>query len=567
MSTEWLITDSIVASIPIESTLEGHDRSSHNPQVAKIFGGLQSICDPQRDHTLILCGRAHEVFHSRFDDTGTKWAATVDGGCEATIVLSAVDLPAQRMSLRYKLMPGMSQFAGPPQLLAEFNPTTILSGNNVSPAALADPETGAIRSHPSSDIKLNNTMFSLGFSVLDEMYRQATNSRDHLFRSRIRDRDIHLVRVQFAGYLPTPGICGFLQVIAILYGQTIADFDGIIQLATHLGLGFTVYTNPETHQVNGVMLVKRHGKKPLYSIVFYDKRERVAQMHQGRTLTPEEVERVNSHIRLDITAHGPGVEAIVAAARRQLKRLLKRDPNLFNGPWRQAFLNDEVRPTAWWLGGAIFVLSHSWRDRELIRGSFGKWLIPHVLRRILKMDVIAGFTSAGFHRLVSLDDPVAAAWRTTQPVELDDWASDLAERANCSKATVYTRRERWLNRFGLDIALPHDFYRDLLFYGPNSLTRPANRSAILRAVRSGNGSETVRLLGEAASDFDFKRTVAVGATINSPPLTMPIKVTRERLPGADGTRAATSANAQRLPHPDPSPRQPTTLSGGRRRIT
>jgi hypothetical protein len=214
------------------------------------------------------------------------------------------------------------------------------------------------------------------------------------------------------------------------------------------------------------MLVKRHGKRLVYSIVFYDKRERVAQMRQGKTLTLEEVDAVNSHVRLDITAHSEGIEAIVAAARRRLKNLIKRDPGLFPSPWRDDFLNNDVRPTDWWLRCAIFVLSHFTHDQELTRGSFAKWLIPHILRRILRMDVIAGFTSEGFHCLDALNDKVAAAWRAAAHSETENWAEVLAKAAKCSRATVYTRRERWLTNFGVDIALGMDSIAIFSFTAP-----------------------------------------------------------------------------------------------------
>jgi hypothetical protein len=173
------------------------------------------------------------------------------------------------------------------------------------------------------------------------------------------------------------------------------------------------------------------------------------------------------------------------------------------------------------------------------------------------MDVIAGFTSEGFHRLDALNDKVAAAWRAAAHSETENWAEVSAKAAKCSRATVYTRRERWLVDFGVDIALRYGFYRDILFYGPNSLTKPENRTALLRAVRSGEGSETIRLLDDAARDFDRQRTTVVGATINSRPRAMPIKVACKKLPTPGSARAAQGERARRLAPPD-------RVAGGRR---
>jgi hypothetical protein len=549
---ECLITDSIVVSIPIDCPEKSQDPHSDNQEAVKIVKCLQWICDPRHSQTYIFYGRAHEVLHAPIDST--RCLVTADGGCQAIVILAPIHEPAQRVCLSYKVNMAISQAIGSAQLTAEFNPTTLLAGNNISPATLADSETGEIRPSPSSDVRLMKTTFRLGFFVLEELYRQAMTTRSDLFgpRSRelIRDGGIHIVRAQWAAYLPTSSVSRFLQLTAILNGQTIAHGNGIIQLATHLGLDFSVYTDPETHEVTGVMLVKRHGKKLVYSIVFYDKRERVAQMRQGKTLTLEEVDAVHSHVRLDITAHSGGIEAIVAAARRRLKNLIKRDPSLFASRWRDDFRNGDVRPTEWWLGCAIFVLSHVSHDRDLTRGSFGNWLIPHILRRILRINAIAGFTSEGFHRLDALNDKVAAAWRAAAHIKTENWAKTLAKEAKCSSATVYARRDKWLVEFGVDIALPYGFYRDILFFGPNSLTKPENRSALLRAVRSGEGSETIRLLDDAARDFDRQRTTVVGVTINSRPRAMSIKVACKKLPAPHGARTAPAQSLRQLAPPD-----------------
>ena len=97
--------------------------------------------------------------------------------------------------------------------------------------------------------------------------------------------------------------------------------------------------------------------------------------------------------------------------------------------------------------------------------------------------MIAGFSSSGFDELSALNHEVAAAWREIEDYGGENWALSLAKAARCSPATVYNCRKEWLKRFGIDLALPHAFYRDMLFFAPNSLTEPRVRSAWLRAVR------------------------------------------------------------------------------------
>ena len=122
---------------------------------------------------------------------------------------------------------------------------------------------------------------------------------------------------------------------------------------------------------------------------------------------------------------------------------------------------------------------------------------------------------------------VAAAWSAVETAEPGGWATRLAKKAGCSLQTVYTRQKDWLKEYGIDIAVPYAFYRDLLFFGPASLTRPQHRSDLINAVREKNGDDAIRLHEQAATDFERWRTEDVGATIKSRPHRMEIKVARE----------------------------------------
>jgi hypothetical protein len=76
----------------------------------------------------------------------------------------------------------------------------------------------------------------------------------------------------------------------------------------------------------------------------------------------------------------------------------------------------------------------------------------------------------------------------------------------------------------VDISLPFAFYRDLLVFGPQSLTAPGHRSALNAAIKSRNAKETLRLMSEAVGDFDKKRVVIIGAAIKESPRRMSAKV-------------------------------------------
>jgi hypothetical protein len=147
------------------------------------------------------------------------------------------------------------------------------------------------------------------------------------------------------------------------------------------------------------------------------------------------------------------------------------------------------------------------------------------------------------------DDEVVAAWCTTARVE-DDWAGALAQAAGCSKGWVYERRKHLLAKYKIDIAIPFAFYRDLVFFGPNSLTKPQDRAALNAALARGDAATNLRLRQQAVKDFDRRRLGVVGATVRSPPLLMSPKVAIESTavkPDQPGVRRGIQSVAPRAP--------------------
>src|SRR5271166_359900 len=278
-------------------------------------------------------GRAHELVlpHPANPDQGTCWTPKLAGGGTLKLVLARVDEPAQQVHVEYHAY-AQQGWVDPDQpeswLVADFNPTTIPTGNNVYPATIADPETGEIADVPSSSPQFLIIANRMGLHLLPQLARQAGLTNGEVFSDRtlraIKDGDVHVTRSQWAAYLPAD-VRAFLQLLAVLYDQTIAHKKGIIQLATHLGLTFTRY--PDTGPLTGVKLQKYQGNKLQYSISFYDKAVEVARMRQGRSLTRLEATTVRHHVRLDGTVHSAGVLTLVGEARRRLPQLLKRRPN------------------------------------------------------------------------------------------------------------------------------------------------------------------------------------------------------------------------------------------------
>jgi hypothetical protein len=527
MAQESLICDTIVERVALD--WRGQDLGLNQPTyLYAVTAVLAQFARLPPSTVFIIYGRAHQLIlpHPANPQQGTRWTPNMAGGGKLDLVLSRVDQPAQWVHLAYHAYAEQGEIAidGPTSwLVAEFNPTTTLTGNNLLPGTIADPRTGEFDELPSSSPRFLRAAYRLGLSLLADLAQQAGLIRGQLFSRQtlqaVQDGDVHVVRSQWAAYLPAD-VRQFLQLLVVLYDQTIAHRQGIIQLATHLGLTFTRY--PPTGPLTGVLLQKRQGNKLQYSVSFYDKAARVAQMRQGQSLTSVEEAIVHRHVRLDVTIHSAGVLTLIGAARRRLPQLLQRWPNYLDAASAQRFLHAEPRPTVWWLERSVGILALT-TTPDCSRRSFGSWLIPHMVREVLRLDCIAGFTVAGLAAVSRLTDPVVAAWLKTERAA-DDWADTLARAAGCSEGWVYARRQQLLAQYRIDIRIPFAFYRDLTFFGPNSLTRPKDRAALNAALARGDAAANLRLRQQAAHDFDRQRIGVVGATVRSPPLRMSPKV-------------------------------------------
>ncbi len=334
---------------------------------------------------------------------------------------------------------------------------------------------------------------------------------------------MHLVRTQFCAYLPSPNVSESLQGLTLLYAQTIATGKGIINLAKLQGLEFEKpYVDPHTNEVETVLVIKTQAKRPTISTSFYNKDPRLREMRQRMGLSESKAATVDENVRLDITLHTLGVKAVVRQARMRLKQLIKKDPTLatrFN-----AFQLGEPQSTVWALEQAIWILSVTPQNGKYFRTSFANWLVPYVLQDILRLDVITEFTVEGYEEFLQSQDKIAVAWRSAAPADVDRWAEALTKKANVTLQTVYNRQKAWRKRYGIDIALPNAYYRDMLYFGPNSVSTPKDRSATLAAHSARDGEELLRLRDKAALDFDRLRRDAVGATIHAPLHLMPVEV-------------------------------------------
>src|SRR5271155_3725985 len=148
MSTEQLIQDSIVVSV----TLDERNDPSRSEQ-DRIQKGLERICRDRHADVAVLFGRAHKILRwMPAIPTSYSIFTTNDRGCSAEIFLEVCDEPAQQARIKITLTrrddePLLSW------LTIDFNPTTILGGNNVHPAGPRDPRDRVVRC-PSSALSV-----------------------------------------------------------------------------------------------------------------------------------------------------------------------------------------------------------------------------------------------------------------------------------------------------------------------------------------------------------------------------------------------------------------------------
>jgi hypothetical protein len=519
---DFLITETIYLRLGLDRPAAG----SMGQEAANIERALHRLCALSAGTTVIVRGRAMRV-------VGPDPSQPEHGTCvlpprqgtriNVQIVVEPVDKPRQWISLRFAILENWKKAPGAPEWLleVEFNPTTLENGNNVLPATIPDPETGVLPRFPSSSPLVMQALNRSGFYFLDEVAKQTGDGDQALFRADTRraiDRGyFEIVRAQFCSYFQTPSVARFLQTMVILFGQTIGSGTGVVQLADYLGLLFRPFTNPNTNVVTGVMFQKFYGKKPVYSLVFYNKMVRLAQMRQTTSLSRTELTTARNNVRFDMTLHKLGILDLISAAQTALKKLRKDDPTLFAN-FAEAFLGPAPRvPTAWWLERAIFVLSHRRRGNDLVRGSFADWLVPKMIKRVLRLDVTSRFTSRGLHALLGLSHPVVKAWRELDAVQLHDSVGAVARLAGIPPSTAYNLRQKWLRQFGIDISVPFAYYRDALSFGPMSVTTPGKRAELNAAVTGNDGVSAVRTLRDALKTFHSTRLEVVGAAIAKRP--------------------------------------------------
>ena len=470
--TERLIAEPLCVRLgidrtPVQAVASGNNvaalgprATSLTPEANRIVDALRAICASPEDTIVMWCGRPHKIVrpHHANPAKGTQLIGRPGAERAAQIVLAPDDEKKQNQHIftKFAVVPNGKPAPGKPPFFLECEGNPLMTGNNVLPVTSRNPKTKAVERYPSSAHKVMTTLNRLLFRFLEDIAAQITGSDAGLFepetRRAIESGDFAIVHIQWCCYLQAD-VSRFLQVLSALFYPRGATEVGFSSLAGQMGLRFDDEIDERTTRVTAVKFEKRHGKNSAFSVTFYNKRTRVGQMRQGKTLDPDEEELIDNNVRFDMTAHAIGIMRIIEAARSFLREHRELFTQLPETQRSNDFLSKNPQPTARWLEFAVFILSHRLVQGTMRRGSFADYLAPLFLDDVLNLRSIVCCSAEGLRALETLKHPVAKAWREDKSYETRGWAMRLANAADYrSDTVVYQCQDEWLTTYGVNIA-------------------------------------------------------------------------------------------------------------------
>src|ERR1700677_2386649 len=224
MPREFLITDSIVASVTLNAPAMVGKKSGSDLSFQDWVAQLEALCTPREDDIKFFNGWACNPVYPNNDDpdNGCSWTRTKKRAWKGVIVLALVVQPEFRIRVEIKF--AVAQDDSRAWLTVEYNPTTMAVGNNVHPSAFIDLKTGLECAFPSSDWNAMTWAFRVGFDFLEAM--AGGPLFDEETKRAIARGEIHLVSAQWAAAKAVDDISVFLQLMAVICGQTIARGKG-----------------------------------------------------------------------------------------------------------------------------------------------------------------------------------------------------------------------------------------------------------------------------------------------------------------------------------------------------
>src|SRR5271166_517801 len=463
MIRECLILTSVTASVDLEDAVpRGRPRKTTPSECERVVSLLENLAGVS-EGTVAVAGRNCSMTCIVAPaPEGSGGATDARLGCSGRIVLLGAESGLLGADVRFKVRRGRR--GKPGSLTLTFNPSRLLTGADAQPT-LIDPGSGKPFVYPSTFPRVMNKLLEFPFELLEAINDEILDAK--LLEEKIKAERIRIHQMEWNASLPCSDANGLLQTLAIAMEQPVNAGRVVWPLARHLGLAVKPEVDSDRDRMKSVSLEKRQGRRKLFAIRF--SADSAVGSHKGAV--PAQAEESTS-VRMTLVAHPDGLASIVRAARRRVGELIDRDER-FRAPGRR--IDDAESNTAAQLSAASFVLGFDPSADQLQRRSLADWLVPHLIRDVLRLDVVGNFTRENLDRLSSFDDKVAVAWREPRARPGQNYATAIVEATGLSDQTVYDRRRAWLDKYEIDIAIPFRFYTDLLSLGSLSMARPDQR--------------------------------------------------------------------------------------------
>jgi len=229
MSVEHLILQLVVASVAVDREKKRSEQRARNSESKKLLTLFKRL-DGRDDVKVIVADRAHTLTCSVTSPIDSHNSSSKqEAECAGVVALVANDDSGQKTDIKFKL----SKQSGRSLLSLTFNPSQILTGVDAQPTLILG-QSGEEISCPSSSWKVANKMFALGFDLLRLLPRR--NVDNAFLESEIDPERIRIHRIQWDAFVPVSDPRRFLQVLPILYEQTVRRDQGVVKLAADLGL-------------------------------------------------------------------------------------------------------------------------------------------------------------------------------------------------------------------------------------------------------------------------------------------------------------------------------------------
>jgi hypothetical protein len=507
MIRESLILTSVTPSVDLEDAIpRGRRRKTTPSECERVISLLENLAGVS-DGTVTVAGRdCSMTCILAASSEASSGTAEPRLGCSGRIVLLAAE--SRQTGIAFKVRRGRK--GKPGSLTLTFNPSRLLTGHDAQPT-LIDGQTGKPTECPSTRPWVMNKLHEFPFELLEVIDHAI--SRTKLLEDEVKAGRIRIHRMEWSAALPCSDANGLLQVLAIAMQQPVGDGGVVTPLARHLGLTVKPEPDLDRDRMKSVSLEKRQGRRKLFLVRF--SADSAVGSHKSAVQVQAEE---STSIRLTIVGHPDGLASMVRAARRRVAVLIDREERFREHKSR---IDDAEPHSTAQLSAAFCVLGYDPSADRLVRRSLAGWLVRYLLHDVLRLNVIGNFTRQNLDRLSRLEDKAAVAWRQMAAKKGENYARAIAEATGLSDQTVYDRRLTWRKEFGIDIAIPFSFYRDLLSLGSLSMAHPNQRAALL-AADTADAEALVRALNSAFADFDRRRS-SMGEIAGATPSAVEVK--------------------------------------------